>query len=1172
MTSPSDGKPVFLDPSGARWRRLRRVALVVGVFSTVLAAAVVAGILVPPTLPGLPERSATQGAIAAFPHFAASRGERERLVARRRLFATLGGRPRQGVLASAWPGALPLRKQAVGVNGRVGDALVAGFFVNWDDNSFVSLRAHAGQLDWLVCEWLFMARGGDSLRVRVDRRVLFLTQHLPEGQRPSVLAMLTNYDTARADFDPALLRDLVTSPAHRAAVVAQAVSVVRTYGLAGVTVDFEEIPSALHPQVAQFVRELAAALHPIGAVVTQAVSADIAARPLRAYADAADRLFLMLYDEHASRDDPGPVASQQWYLAQAQRLLAVVPPEKAILAVGAYGYDWNDAQPHGAGDERTFQDVMRAARTHGAAVRFDPRSLNPYMTWSDPDSTDHVVWFLDAVTAYNQMLASRALGASGVAVWRLGAEDPSLWRVLGRRGLVTAPDSLTRIESGYDVEFDGTGELLRIEARPAVGRRSVRVDSTSGFVVDEQVRAYPSPYVVARLGAVPHRVALTFDDGPDANWTPMILDTLRAYRAPATFFVIGQNVEAHIALTRRIAREGHELGNHTFRHPNLALTSTLVTRLELDATERILEAVLNRRTGFFRPPYFGDAEPTTADELVPVGIATDLGYTTAGVHVDSDDWRRPGVEQLVRNVIDGRRRALACLDSLHQKRGEETPLEKGCSGSVVLLHDGGGNRAQTVAAIGPLIDSLRAGGDTLVLLSSLAGMTREQAMPPLPPSSAGVRYAELAAFGAVGMLEWLLSWLFLLALVLGMGRLAIITVLAALQRFGRFRRRHREMPAAWHPRVSVVVPAYNEAKVITKTIGSLLAQEYPGELEIIVVDDGSPDDTSAVARDAYGRDPRVTVLRKTNGGKASALNVGVARARGEIIVALDADTVFPPDTIARVVAPLADPGVGAVSGNAKVGNRTNLVTRWQALEYVTSQNLDRRAFSLLDCITVVPGAVGAWRTAVVRQVGGFSDDTLAEDQDLTLSIRRLGYSIAFADEAIALTEAPDTLRGLAKQRFRWSFGTLQCMWKHRDALLRPRYGTLGLVAMPNVWLFQLVFTAVSPLADLLFLWSLFSVWLVRREHGATYALTNLQQVLTLYAIFLIVDWSAAMVAFLLEPGEDRRLTWLIALQRFAYRQIMYWVVVRSFVAAVRGQVVGWGKLERTGTVEVTPAR
>jgi cellulose synthase/poly-beta-1,6-N-acetylglucosamine synthase-like glycosyltransferase/peptidoglycan/xylan/chitin deacetylase (PgdA/CDA1 family) len=983
------------------------------------------------------------------------------------------------------------------------------------------------------------------------------------------MAMLTNYDSAHADFNPAIVRRLVTSPDRRAAVVRQTAAIVQQYSLAGVTLDFENIPDALTPQLVVFLRELSAALEPLGAIVTQAVSPDMSLRSLKAYGEANDHTFLMLYDQHSGRHDAGPVASQDWYVAQAQRMLSVLPRDRAILAIGAYGYDWNDAQPNAEGDERTFQDVMRAARRHQAVVRFDPSSLNPYVTWSDPDSTDHVVWYLDGVTAYNQMQEARTLGTGGVAIWRLGSEDPSLWQVLGREAAIGNPDSLRRIGNGYDVEFDGTGELLRVESLPSSGLRDLRIGSNATSIIDEQIRAYPSPWVVARTGAIPHLVALTFDDGPDGHWTPAILDTLRDRHTPATFFLIGQNVESNLALTRRIVREGHEVGNHTFRHPNLALTSRLVTRLELDATERVLEAVLDRSSGFFRAPYFGDAEPTTVDELIPVGIATDLGYTVAGLHVDSDDWRRPGASTIVRNVLDGRTRALACLDTLHQKRDDETPLEKGCSGSVVLLHDGGGDRAQTLAALGPLIDSLRARGDTLVLLSTLAGMTREQAMPPLPASGAGVRYAELLAFGTIGTVEWMLNWVFLVAVVLGIARMAFTTMLALLQRFGSFRRRHRSVAPDWYPSVSVVVPAFNEAKVITKTIASLLAQEYAGDLEVIVVDDGSLDGTDECARAAYPDNPRVRVYRKANGGKASALNFGIARASGSIMVGLDADTVFLPWTIARLIAPLADPRVGAVSGNAKVGNRVNLVTRWQALEYVTSQNLDRRAFSLLDCITVVPGAIGAWRTDVVRDVGGFSDDTLAEDQDLTLAIRRHGYSIAFADDAIALTEAPDTFRGLANQRFRWSFGTLQCMWKHRGALFRPRYGTLGLVGMPSVWLFQLLFTAISPLADLFFLWSLFNVWLVQQEHGATYAVTNLEQVLTFYAVFLAVDWCAALVAFSLEPKERWSLTWLIFIQRFAYRQIMYWVVVRSFLAAIRGSLVGWGTVARRNTVSMS---
>jgi cellulose synthase/poly-beta-1,6-N-acetylglucosamine synthase-like glycosyltransferase/peptidoglycan/xylan/chitin deacetylase (PgdA/CDA1 family) len=719
--------------------------------------------------------------------------------------------------------------------------------------------------------------------------------------------------------------------------------------------------------------------------------------------------------------------------------------------------------------------------------------------------------------------------------------------VLGAHGLERAATALDSIPSGYDVEFDGEGEILKLAARPTVGLRTLHADSASGLIVDERLARYSTPYVVQRFGGdargdAPKRIALTFDDGPDPRWTPQILDTLRSRGAKGTFFVIGQNVDAHIGLMRRVVSEGNEFGNHTYSHPNLALTSDFVTRLELSANQFLLEAIVGRRSALFRPPYFGDAEPTTADELVPVDIASRRGYLTVGLHIDAEDWAGLDAKTIVDTVLSQRER-----------------------GNIVLLHDGGGGRAQTVAALGPLIDSLRARGDTIVLVSELAGLSPLQSMPPLPPESIATRALGLAGFWLLGAFEWVLYWAFFIAVILGLVRLLVITLLAAIQ---RVRARSEEVvDPDFRPVVSVIVPAFNEARVINATIASLLEQQYAGEIEIVVVDDGSKDGTAAVARERFGDHPRVTIFEKENGGKASALNFGIRRARGEIVIGLDADTVFMPNTVAKLVAPMRDEHVGAVAGNAKVGNRVNLVTRWQALEYVTSQNLDRRAFSLLNCITVVPGAVGAWRTSLVLKVGGFSDRTLAEDQDLTLAIRRLGYTIAYADEAIAYTEAPETLRALAKQRFRWAFGTLQCAWKYRPLLFRPRYGTLGFIALPNLWIFQLFFAAISPLADLMFVWSLLSVWLTWREHGDTYAATSLEHVLGYYAVFLIVDWFAAVSGFLMESDEERSLTWLIFIQRFAYRQIMYWVVVRSFVAAMRGGVVGWGKLERTGRME-----
>jgi peptidoglycan-N-acetylglucosamine deacetylase len=1139
--TPLPSAPIFADPSGRRWRTLRGAALGLGVGTTLLAAALMLAVLVPPLLPAT---WTAPTSVAGAPAEAVSPArESARKAARQRLIYALAEHAAAPVPQGPRPESIaPMSARPLTDRG----PLVIGFYVNWDDNSFAALQQHARRMDWVIGEWAFLSPDGRDVRWdfgdlrKKDVRALLRT--VPDAERPKLFAMLTNVDPVSHSFENPRARRMLTSAEARTRVVCALRDGVVAHQLAGITVDLEALDVESRTQLAAFVRELRDSLHAVSAAVAQTVIADADDDEFRTAGETADYVIDMLYDEHYSTGDPGPVASQRWYDESAVRALSLIPKHKAIFAIGTYGYHWDDTGAKRPAEAATFAEVMRAVRDHGASIEFASPSLNPVVTWSDPDSVDHQIWFLDATTAWNQLSTTVGLGARGVALWRLGAEDPSIWTLFADSGRLDPVRALATVAPGYDVEFSGSGEILRVASRPTQGERAIAVQPGTDLITQVQWTRVPSPYVIERTGAAaPHRVALTFDDGPDATWTPMILDTLRSRGVPASFFIVGSNGMRNMPLLRRIMAEGHELGNHTFTHPNLAVTPAFLTTLELDATERLIEAVTDRRSALFRPPYFGDAEPTTDDELVPVAIANDLGYITVGLHVDSDDWLEPGADRIVQTVLAERER-----------------------GNVVLLHDSGGDRSQTVAAIGPMIDSLRARGDTIVLLSTLLGLTRDQAMPPLPASGSASRGVTLAAFFTVGALQQTVYWVFVTAVILGAARLVILLTLACVHRVRR-ERAPREA-ATFAPAVSVIVPAHNEAKVIVKTIHSLLAQEYHGPLDVVVVDDGSPDDTGAIAAAAFADDPRVRVFVKPNGGKASALNYGIARASGAIMICLDADTVFEPQTIAELVQPLRDPAVGAVAGNAKVGNRINLVTRWQALEYVTSQNVDRRAFDLLNCITVVPGAVGAWRREAVQQAGGFTHDTLAEDQDATIALRRAGWRVAYADRAIAWTEAPDTFAALVRQRFRWSFGTLQCAWKHRATLLRRRFGALGLVAMPNTILFQLLFTAISPLADLLFVGSVLGVAVTHVQHGATYAWQTGMHVLAMYLVFLLMDWIAAVLAFLLEPGEDRRLTWLIVLQRFAYRQLMYWVVLKSFMAAARGGVVGWGTLERKGTV------
>src|SRR5208337_5009387 len=464
----------------------------------------------------------------------------------------------------------------------------------------------------------------------------------------------------------------------------------------------------------------------------------------------------------------------------------------------------------------------------------------------------------------------------------------------------------------------------------------------------------------------------------------------------------------------------------------------------------------------FRPPYFGDAEPTSAEEIAPMQEAERLGYLTVGLKVDPDDWQKPTPEQIIERVV------AQTTDPDPEKRGQ-----------VVLLHDAGGDRAATVAALPKLIDTLRAKGFEFVATSELAKWTRDQAMPPVPPNEASPvvnRYV----FFTFSWLQGAVTTLFIAAIGLGLARLLVLCGLALL---GRARADKRGVPAdADDLSVSVLIPAYNEAKVIASSIRHILASTHR-KVRIIVIDDGSTDGTSSVVRDGFAGDERVTLVATQNGGKARAINLGLAHADGDIVVVLDADTQFEPETISRLVRWFSNPAVGAVAGNAKVGNRLNMLTRWQALEYITAQNLERRALATLGCITVVPGAVGAWRREAVAKLGGFPSNTLAEDQDLTIMVQRAGYKVLFDQEAIAWTEAPDTMSGLAKQRFRWAFGTLQCLWKHRRVNLNPRYGALGLVAMPQVWMFQIALALLSPLIDLALIYQILRTLSDYLQHG-----------------------------------------------------------------------------------------
>jgi cellulose synthase/poly-beta-1,6-N-acetylglucosamine synthase-like glycosyltransferase len=529
------------------------------------------------------------------------------------------------------------------------------------------------------------------------------------------------------------------------------------------------------------------------------------------------------------------------------------------------------------------------------------------------------------------------------------------------------------------------------------------------------------------------------------------------------------------------------------------------------------------------------------------------GFTIIGNKIDTSDWDehpRKSPQEITNTVF-------YWLDLMKTK-----PQFRG---SIILLHDGGGDRSATIAALPVLIDALRARGYTIVPVSALMGKTTAEVMPKLTPFQYLRALPDSIAFSGLAIIGKFIVLVFFVGDILMSARLILVGVLAIID---RLRRPHRQASPGFNPRVAVLIPAYNEETVIVRTIRSVLNSDY-SNLHIIVIDDGSSDQTFEVAREAYAGEiaaGRVQVLTKPNGGKAAALNYALDRLTEEIYVGIDADTVIAADAISKLIPHFEDPLIGAVAGNAKVGNRVNLWTRWQALEYITSQNFERRALDLFNVVTVVPGAIGAWRSAPVKAAGGYPINTVAEDADLTMGLLELGFKVVYEDRSLAFTEAPIDAKGLMRQRFRWSFGTLQAVWKHRAAFIRNK--AMGLFALPNILIFQMLLPLVSPFIDLMFVWGIGVYFVDRHYHPEAASAASFEKLLAYFLAFLLIDFITSSVAFSLErrhPANkgDGWLLFHIWLQRFAYRQVFSIVLFKTLKRAIDGKPFNWEKLERT---------
>lgn len=576
-------------------------------------------------------------------------------------------------------------------------------------------------------------------------------------------------------------------------------------------------------------------------------------------------------------------------------------------------------------------------------------------------------------------------------------------------------------------------------------------------------------------------------------------DVLTRHGAAATWFVTGRALLDHPGAVADARAGGGEIGVTGFSGQDLAALPAWRVRVELSSTQAVLAA----REGITTPLLL---LPSSATRATVDRQAIEAAQTAS----------RQGYSLVV---------------------GAEPEAAVGGDVALIPLDRG------APARLDALLMRLASEGLRPVRVSEAAGIDAVTVNPPAGIPTRLNAAAVTAALRSADLVTAGIDLLFVPLAALMAARAVLAMALAA--RHARRARRRRGAAVPWTGPVTVIVPAYNEAAGIAMSLRSLVASDWPHGLSVIVVDDGSTDSTADIVARLGLR--RTYLIRQINQGKPAALNAGLAVAGTDVVVMVDGDTVFEPGTIAELVAPFSDPRVGATSGNAKVANRGSLLGRWQHIEYVMGFNLDRRLLATFGAIVTIPGAVGAFRAAALRDVRGVSDGTIAEDTDLTIAIQRAGWRVAYQDRAIAWTEAPSSLGDLWRQRYRWSYGTMQAVWKHRRAVIEGR--SIGLIGLPYALVFQVLVALLAPIVDVAALYGLLTSQ-APAVVGAWLAFTAVQVGLASFALRL--------------DRESLRPLWAVPIQQIAYRQLMYLVVIQSVATALAGTRLRWQKLRRLG--------
>ncbi|MDJ0631022.1 MAG: glycosyltransferase [Rhodobacter sp.] len=823
-----------------------------------------------------------------------------------------------------------------------------------------------------------------------------------------------------------------------------------------------------------------------------------------------------------------PVAPQGWLESQLPPVRTQLAPDRTSFALATFGEVWTSGAR--LPERVSFAEAMLRARAYGGETGFSADPGNTVIRYLDDRRRINQIWLADSVSFYN---ARQVVQGAPVVLWPLGYEDPAIWSLLGPlddsdrvRMAIEAP-----ISFGNHAVVEGSGPFSSIITAAVPGQR--RIELSASRIRSQSFQSIPSPHRIEYFGddGRPGRLALTFQ-GLGAPWAiKELLTILERRELKATFFVSTRDLLDHRETIPLLIAAGHMIGTQTEPRPSSFMLSRVWTSIRNNMAQHYLAHEYGYRTVFVQNPARHGQLPgdkTVLDQLQ--GLQAE-GYLPVNSSLAAP-FGRFDPEAFLARV-------------------NETAVVQ--PANVMRFDFSRQNDQETISLLPTILDSMTRAGFRIEPLEHMAGLEPNDALHVAAPDRLRrdeVTYSAIR-FGWIGIQNTIL----LLALVVAL-RSPIYLSLAFL------RREKYPFDEAYTPPVSVIIPAYNEAKVIESSVRSVLASDYP-RLEVVVIDDGSIDETAAVVVDRFRAERRVSLWSEENHGKWFAENLGMGVSKSPIFVIVDADTLIDPGAISHLVQPFKDERVGAVAGTVEIGNRENFLTACQTIEYLVTQAVMRRAYEAFDGIIVVPGAIGAWRAEAVRKAGGVSGNTITEDADLTVAVHRAGYRVAYQPMARSFTEAPNTVRAFLRQRLRWTFGMFQVSWKHKGSILEGL--PVGYISLVDAVWYGLVTSLIYPFVDLVFFASAV-YWVFSFATEGTAGLTDFPVTASLgFLLLAAVDFVNVLAAFAFSRRFEWKLLPVVPLLRFGYRQLLYISSIRSILRAMVGRLSSWQKLKRSGT-------